>query len=428
MDKNYSVLMSVYYKEKPEFLIDSVRSVMNQTVQPTDFVLMKDGPLTKGLDIAIEQLRREYPCLHVFGFSKNYGLGKSLAAGLLKTENNIVMRMDSDDLCLPNRAEIQLKYMNTFDLVGGYITEFEDTPDNIIGLRKVPEKYEDIYKFAKKRNPFNHPTVMFKKDVILKAGNYQTLLYQEDYFLWVRLLKITSNICNIPEVFVNMRSGKAMRARRGNKTAKKSIKTLRKFMFKQKMISWFNCVFYTFIYNLFLTLPMCIRNKFYSSVLRKQSKISKKQKRPFKDLFKSKFFVFCFSIYCLIPIIALFVTFGGKSFKTAGVYACYENGQMVSKITLKANNSLKLELYDQVCFEDDEFKYIDSISNWGYRVSSWYESKDLEEYPFVSREYVLLQNDEKKTCAVFFKIDDKLYSSYLISDERGGGQKCYKKI
>ena len=420
--------MSVYHKEKPEFLIDSIRSVMNQTVKPDDFVLMEDGPLTKELDLAIAELRREFPCLHVFALSKNVGLGKSLAAGLLKTKNNIVMRMDSDDLCLPNRAEIQLKYMDSYDLVGGYITEFEGKPENLIGIRKVPEKYEEIYKFAKKRNPFNHPTVMFKKDVILKAGNYQTLLYQEDYYLWVRLLKITEKVYNIPEVFVNMRSGKEMRARRGNKTARKSIKTLRKFMYHEKMISWFNCVFYTFLYNTFLALPSSIKNFFYSFALRKKSIVSKEGRRAsFKNLFKSKFFVVCFSMYCLIPIIALFARFAGGSLRTSGIYECYENGALVSRITLKTNNKLKIEMFNEVCKEDDEFKYGKGITNWGYRVSSWYETKNPEVFKYLSRECVLLQDDNKKTCAAFFLIDNKLYSSYQVSFERGGGQKCYTK-
>ena len=426
MPTNYSVLMSVYHKEKPEFLIDSVRSVMNQTVKTDDFVLIEDGPLTKELDDAVNLLRREFSCLHVFSLSKNMGLGKALSLGLLKTKNNIVMRMDSDDLCMPNRAEIQLKYMDQYDLVGGYITEFEGKPENIIGIRKVPENYENIYKFAKKRNPFNHPTVMFKKDVILKAGNYQTLLYQEDYHLWIRLLKITNKVCNVPEVLVNMRSGREMRARRGNKTARKSIRTLRKFMYHEKMISWFNCVFYTCLYNTFLALPVGIKIFFYSFALRKKNG-EKNRQFNIKNLFKSKFFAVCFSFYCLIPIIALFVHFGGGSYKTAGIYDCYENGALVSRITLKANNDIKIEKFSDICNDDDEFKYGKTITNWGYRVSSWYESKDETRYKYLSRECVLLQDDNKKTCAAFFLIGHNLYSSYLVNSKRGGGQKCYIK-
>ena len=178
------------------------------------------------------------------------------------------MRMDSDDVCMPNRAELQVPLMDEYDLVGGIISEFENTEDNIIGYRKTPENYEEIYKFAKKRNPFNHPSVMFKKSVILEAGNYQHFLYFEDYFLWVRVLQITKKVHNIQEVLVNMRSGKEMRARRATKLARKSIKELRKRMYELKMINWFQRIFYTFGQNLFLILSPKLKEFIYRKVLR----------------------------------------------------------------------------------------------------------------------------------------------------------------
>lgn len=262
--------MSVYFKENPDFLRQSIESVMNQTVLPNDIVLMCDGPLTEELDKTIETLKSKYNILNVVRLEKNGGLGNALSIGITHTKNEIVMRMDTDDLCLPNRAELQLPLMDEYDLVGGFITEFEGEPDNIVGIREVPEKPDDIYKFAKKRNPFNHPTVMFKIQAILDAGNYQHLPYLEDYYLWVRLLLNKRKAYNLQTVLVNMRSGVEMRARRSNKQAKKSIKFLRKYMYKNKMIGWGSYVFNTWAQLFVLSLPLKIRSRIYKKILRKQ--------------------------------------------------------------------------------------------------------------------------------------------------------------
>lgn len=260
--------MSVYIKEKPEFLKRSIESVMNQTVLPNDIVLVCDGPLTEELNNAIAELKTKYTCINTIQLEENKGLGVALSIGLRHTKNEIVMRMDTDDVCLTNRAELELPLMEQFDLVGGHISEFEGNEDNIIGYRKTPETYKKIYKFAKKRNPFNHPTVMFKKSVILDAGNYQPLPYLEDYFLWVRVLKNTDKVYNIQKILVNMRSGREMRARRANKSARQSIRTLRKYMHQNKRINFFQYYWFTFTHVLFLLLPLRIRTFFYNRILR----------------------------------------------------------------------------------------------------------------------------------------------------------------
>lgn len=266
---NYSVLMSVYHKEKPEFLKQAVSSVMNQTIIPDDFVLVCDGPLTDELNSTISLLQEQYSCLNVIRLKENKGLGEALSIGITHTKNEIVMRMDSDDICLPHRAETQLPYLEKYDLVGGAISEFEDDPNNIIGYRYVPENYNKIIKFAKKRNPFNHPTTMYKKELILKAGNYKTLLYLEDYYLWIRVLMTSDKVYNIQKILVNMRSGREMRARRSNKTARKSIKFLRKYMFENKFINWFSYCWYSMIYGIVLSLPLSFKKNFYKRLHRK---------------------------------------------------------------------------------------------------------------------------------------------------------------
>lgn len=266
---NYSVLMSVYIKERPEFLEESILSVMNQTIKPNDFVLVCDGPLTEELDSTIESLCKKFSILNIVRLKENQGLGAALAEGIKYTKNNIVMRMDSDDICLSQRAEIELPLMDLYDVVGGYISEFEGDPENIIGIRKVPETYKDILKFMKKRNPFNHPTVMFKKDIVFKAGNYQTFMFLEDYYLWARLIKITNKLYNIQQVLVNMRSGVEMRARRSSRVARKSVKELRKYMYRTGLINWFSYIWYSFVYNFILILPAGIKKGIYKKLHKK---------------------------------------------------------------------------------------------------------------------------------------------------------------
>ena len=265
---NYSVLMSVYYKERPEFLKRAIESVMSQTILTNDFVIVCDGPLTDDLYKVLNEAQKEYKVLNFVKLEKNGGLGNALSIGITKAKNEIVMRMDSDDVCMPNRAELQLPLMEEYDLVGGHITEFENEESNIIGCRKTPETPEEICKFAKKRNPFNHPSVMFKKSIVLKAGNYQRFKFFEDYYLWIRILQITSKVYNVQEVLVNMRSGKEMRSRRAAKEAKQSIKEIRKIMYKMKMINWIQCICYTFGQIIFLSLPPRFKERIYRKVLR----------------------------------------------------------------------------------------------------------------------------------------------------------------
>lgn len=269
MNKDYSVLMSVYCKEQPCFLARSIESVMQQTIPPSDFLIVCDGVLTKELYDVINNKKKKYRCIRVLYQNNNMGLGESLNNGLSHIENDIVMRMDSDDVCLPERAEIQLSYLDEFDLVGSWVSEFENDEINIIGIRAVPEKYDEIIKFSKLRNPFNHPSVMFKKEVVVLAGNYQQLLFFEDYYLWLRVLKKTKKVMNIQKVLVNMRSGYLMRSRRGGKEYRKSLIALRKYMLHQNIINWFEYVFYSLGQIAFSCLPIKIKDFLYRRKLRK---------------------------------------------------------------------------------------------------------------------------------------------------------------
>lgn len=218
----FSVLMSVYYKENPSWFKTALDSVINQTLQPNEIVLIEDGKLTDELYKVIEEYKNHYPNLFkIIPLEKNSGLGEALRVGVLNCSNELIARMDTDDIARNDRFEKQIQFFQehpNVDLVGSWISEFEEKPDKIISYRQLPTEHQEIYKFGQFRCPVNHMTVMYKKDAVLQAGNYQTFKNIEDYYLWGRMLKQGAVFANIPECLVNVRAGNSMLKRRANLT------------------------------------------------------------------------------------------------------------------------------------------------------------------------------------------------------------------
>lgn len=237
-----SVCTSVYKNDKSEFVRVALDSMLvNQSAKPDEIILVQDGPVPEDLQQVLQEYEAEYPdVMNVIRLEKNGGLGNALRIGVVNAKHDIIARMDSDDICAPDRFEKQLAYMESHpdcDIIGGQITEFIDTPDNVVGRREVPLTNEEIYNYMKSRCAFNHPTVMFRKEAILKVGNYQDWFWNEDYYLWVRLMKNKSVMANLPDVLVNMRSGLDQYARRGGKKYFDSEIGIKKLMLKEGMIT-----------------------------------------------------------------------------------------------------------------------------------------------------------------------------------------------
>ena len=172
----------------------------------------------------------------------NMGLGKALNRGLAVCKNELIARMDTDDISKPERCEKQLQMFlenPDLDVVGTNIAEFIDNSKVVCSVREVPSVHEEICEFLKKRCPFNHMTVMFKKASVISAGGYLDWHFNEDYYLWVRMFLNGSCFANINENLVSVRVGKDMFARRGGYKYYKSEKNLFKYMYKHKLISWF---------------------------------------------------------------------------------------------------------------------------------------------------------------------------------------------
>lgn len=236
MKENYSVLMSVYKDEKPGILKQSMESIYNQTIPTDDFVLICDGPLTKKLDETIAEMQEKFgKRLRVIRHEENHGLGHCLRTGIPECKNDLIARMDSDDISKKDRCE---KELETFEknpklsAVGGLVGEFAVTIKDVKTIRRVPETNEEIIKFAKWRSPMNHPTVMFRKKDVLAVGNYPEVRNCQDWYLWSNMLMSGYKLYNVQEVLVYMREDGATFKRRSGwryfRTQRKLFKTMRK--------------------------------------------------------------------------------------------------------------------------------------------------------------------------------------------------------
>ena len=241
VDNSYSVLMSVYVKEKAEFLKQAMDSIWKQTVPTDDFMLVCDGPLNAELDDVIEDMQAVHPeTLHVVRLEKNSGLGNALNIGIKKCKNELVARMDSDDISRPDRCEKQLNVFATHpdvSICSGIVEEFTSSIDAIEARRVPPENQNQIIEFAKKRNPFNHPCVMYKKSSVEAAGGYQDFYLLEDYYLWIRMLQKGCIGYNLQEPLLWMRAGSEMYKRRAGWKYVQSQKALFKYMKDSRFVS-----------------------------------------------------------------------------------------------------------------------------------------------------------------------------------------------
>ncbi len=271
----FSVCTSVYKNDKPEFVRVALDSMLvHQSVKPDEIVLVQDGPVPHELSRLLLEYKDKYgDALNIIKLEKNGGLGNALRLGVENAKYSIIARMDSDDICTPDRFEKQLAYLETHpecDIVGGQITEFIGTPDNIVARREVPLSNEDIYDYMKSRCAFNHPTVMFRKEAILKVGNYQDWFWNEDYFLWVRLMKNHCIMANLPDELVNMRSGLDQYSRRGGRKYFDSEMGIKRLMLKEGMISRTQyAVNYVERFIIQLMLPNSVRGWVFRTFARK---------------------------------------------------------------------------------------------------------------------------------------------------------------
>ncbi len=278
MSIKFSVLISLYFKENPKFLDKAFQSIwFNQTIKPAEVILVIDGPISDDLNQSVLWWKSKISdSLKIVNLKKNIGLGAALNEGLQHCTNQWVFRMDTDDICTPDRFEKQIKFIQQNPdvvLFGGQILEFENEPNDSQVLKAVPTTNNEIRHFAKKRCPFNHMTVAYRKDVIDQLGGYKHHLFMEDYNLWLRVIGAGYKVANLEDVILYARVGNGMHARRKGYEYIKSEKQLLNLKKELKLQSPIHANMLFLIRSAFRLIPSSVLGKFYNIFLRK--KVSK---------------------------------------------------------------------------------------------------------------------------------------------------------
>lgn len=268
----YSVLMSIYYKENPSWFKDSIESMLNQSVLCDEFVIVEDGKLTESLYKVVDEYKKKYPkTFKIIKIKENQGLGLALKLGVENCRNEWIARMDSDDYSIPTRCEKELEKIlenPELDIVGSCIGEFISNINNVVSYRKLPETDEEIKKFAKRRNPFGHPSVMIRKSKILEANNYRDYYLCEDYDMWIRMIEVGAQCYNFQEVLTYMRINNDFYKRRGGKKYLKSILKFKKEQYKKGFYSRKDFFLSSTAHIIVCLLPNNVRDFVYRKLLR----------------------------------------------------------------------------------------------------------------------------------------------------------------
>lgn len=279
MSVKFSVLLSVYWKEKPEYLKRAIESIyFDQTLKPQEIILIEDGELTKELYGVIESLKERIgeKIFKVISLEKNMGLGNALKIGVENCSYEYIARMDTDDISYPERFEKQFLYLKenpNVDVLGSYMSEFSGNIDNIICIKDCPANNIDMKKYMKLRDPVNHPSVVLKKSSVLAAGNYQEIFLNEDSYLWGRMLVKGFEFRNILEPLVYFRINDETYKRRGGWRYIKAEYELQKKFLEIGLVNKFEFLRNITLKNIVRILPNSIRKLIYKKILRKRNRI-----------------------------------------------------------------------------------------------------------------------------------------------------------
>lgn len=271
--EKFSVLITVYKSDNPDYFRISLNSLLNQTVVPDEVVLVKDGPVPIEIQKVIDEIDAENPNVIVqLQLEKNIGLGLALNEGLKLCKYELIARMDSDDICLPERFEKQLKMFEKIpelDIVGCPVKEFIGTPDNIVGKRCVPINNESIHKYSKRRDPFNHPTVMYRKSKVMKYGPYKNYRKNQDTALWIDLLSNGCVAANIPEYLLMFRFDEGTYKKRKSWINTKLLIDIRWYGVKIGFNSFLDFLMVTVMQLSIYIMPERFQKFVYTKILRK---------------------------------------------------------------------------------------------------------------------------------------------------------------
>ena len=271
----FSVLISIYFKEQPEHLNQCLESIWdNQTVKPSEIILIEDGPLTSELDHMIEFWKEKLvDVLKVTKLAENVGTGKAKNIGLQQCMNEIVAIVDTDDISVTDRFEKQISIISKdpeLAILGGQSVEFIDDPSCPSGIRNVPLTDRELRQYVKKQSPFNNMTIAYRKSKILDVGGYQHHYWMEDYNLFLRVIAKGYKVSNLPDVLVYARIDNGMHGRRRGFEYIKSEKQLLDLKKQLKIQSPFYANMYFIVRSAFRLMPANLLGKIYNRFLRKK--------------------------------------------------------------------------------------------------------------------------------------------------------------
>jgi glycosyltransferase involved in cell wall biosynthesis len=217
MREPFTLLLPVYAGDRPDYLRRAYRSAVDdQTVRPDQVVIVRDGPVGDELAECLDEIQASSPVpVTLVALADNGGLGPALDRGLAASSFDIIARMDADDVAMPHRFEVQLPLMSEADIVGSGLLEFAADTDDIVGQRVPPIGAGHIKRYARMHDPFNHPTVVYRRQAVLAAGGYGNLPLMEDYALFARMLHHGARAVNVAEPLVFYRVGSKAFKRRG---------------------------------------------------------------------------------------------------------------------------------------------------------------------------------------------------------------------
>ena len=271
--EKYSVLTTLYEKEKPQYLRQCLDSMLSQTIPPDEYVIVKDGELNQDLENVLSEYSEKYNIFKILSLEVNSGCGPASIVGMKACTNDLVARIDSDDISLPNRCELELELFSNEDdlvVVGTDIYEFDKDPDKIIAIKRMPYSPEEIYQFGKRRNPINHSTVMMRKSIVMQYGGYAPIRRSLDLELFTKLLLNGCKCRNIGIPLVKFRTGNERVKRKKNWLNFKCDLEVYKRNYQKKYMGVTDFVVVFLRQIIFFLMPSKIAGFLYSKIYREK--------------------------------------------------------------------------------------------------------------------------------------------------------------
>lgn len=269
----FSATISCYKNDSPKDFETAFLSIYNQTVSPDEIIITVDGPISSELEQVVSRFEREFQAV-ILRSAQNNGLGMAHALAVSHAKYDYIAIMDADDISVPDRFEKQLAVIAEhpeIDVIGGQIDEFIGSPENVVGIRSVPLEDHMVKRYLRRRCPFNHMTILMNSHMVKEAGNYQDWHYNEDYFLYCRMLEKGAVFCNLPDILVHVRVGEEMYRRRGGWKYFKSEARLQGWMLRHKIISLPQyCMNVLLRLCVQVMMPNCLRGLVFRRLFRKQ--------------------------------------------------------------------------------------------------------------------------------------------------------------